>query len=133
MRVPLILRRPFARAENDRELVETRLNRTLEAHELANMLDAVGEFRAAQQRLERATLPAAARAAGNRVCNALLFGRHALFREPREALGRHGVSFSYGIVAIMPPSTTISVAVMKRASSEARNRTACATSHASPI
>src|SRR5882762_10228013 len=53
MRVPLVLRAPVARRDEDREFVQARRQRAVEADVLAHPLRAVGELRAAQQRVER--------------------------------------------------------------------------------
>src|SRR2546425_8167775 len=52
-RVPLVLRAPVARRDEDREFVQARRQRAVEADVLAHPLHAVSELRAAQQRVER--------------------------------------------------------------------------------
>src|SRR5882762_10002276 len=53
MRVPLVLRAPVARRDEDSKFVQARRQRAVEADVLAHPLHAVGELRAAQQRVER--------------------------------------------------------------------------------
>src|SRR6202165_2857509 len=62
MRVPLVLRAPVARRDENREFVQARRQRAVEADVLAHPLHAVSELRAAQPCVERSP-PAAARTA----------------------------------------------------------------------
>src|SRR6266446_2681649 len=71
MRVPLVLRAPVARRDEDRELVQARRQRAVEADVLAHPLRAVGELRAAQQRVERSA-HAAPRTARDLIVNLAL-------------------------------------------------------------
>src|SRR6266446_965136 len=84
MRVPLVLRAPVARRDEDREFVQARRQRAVEADVLAHLLRAVGELRAAQQRVERAA-HAAARAAGDLLVHLALRLAHLRRRQRLEA------------------------------------------------
>ena len=53
MRVPLVVRRPVARRDDDGQLVQLRRHRRVEAHRRAELLREVAHLRAAEQDVER--------------------------------------------------------------------------------
>jgi hypothetical protein len=84
VREPFEFRVPESRVDQDRELVQPRRKRALEAQVRAQLLHAVRQLGAAQQRRERPA-HAAARSACDRVVGALLRVGHPLARDLGEA------------------------------------------------
>ena len=85
MRVPLVVRRPVPRGDDDRQLVQLRRHRRVEAHRRAELLREVAHLRAAQQDVERPRRAAAL--ARDQVLEHLLLRRgHRLIGQRREAV-----------------------------------------------
>src|SRR5271165_1817718 len=135
MRVELVLRVPAAAGDDDRKLVQRRRDAAVAADIGADALHQVAQLRASHQRLERPAQPAAARAGLDRVHHLLLRRGYLLRRQRPETFCRHRALFHNppGPKQENPPSTKISVPVMKFASSETRNSVALATSQPVPM
>src|SRR5216684_16485 len=84
MGVPLVLRGPVARGDQDRKLLEPLRQRAFEAHGFAKFLCAVRELRAAQQRVERPAHPAA-RSGRDLLVDLALRAGHVAFAQHLEA------------------------------------------------
>src|SRR5882762_1983357 len=84
MGVPLVLRGPVARGDQDRELLEPLRQRAPEAHVFAELLRAVRQLRAAEQRVERPA-HSAARPGRNLLVDLALRAGHVAFAQHLEA------------------------------------------------
>jgi hypothetical protein len=82
--VPLVMRRPEPRHQQDSKLAQRRRHRALEADIVAELAHAVGELRASQQCMERPA-QAAARPAGYGLRRALLIEGHVVLGQWLEA------------------------------------------------
>src|SRR5712691_11182640 len=84
MGVPLVLRGPVARGDQDRELLDPLRQRAPEAHGFAQFLRPVRELRAAQQRVERPA-HSAARPGRDLLVDLALRAGHVAFAQHLEA------------------------------------------------
>src|SRR5882672_1614613 len=95
MRVPLVLRGPVARGNQDSEFLEALRQRSIKAHVFAEFLGAVRELRAAQQRVERPAHPAARPGCDLLIDLALCVAHVAFAKRPEARLAKfvHDSSF----------------------------------------
>ena len=86
VRVPLVVLRPVARGDQDRELAQARREDALEAQVVAHRARPVHDLGAAEQRHERPARRSALRAARNSSTACCCASRHLLRRNRRQAI-----------------------------------------------